>query len=64
MSFAVKQKKVCEPGKLFYNYCNQCACALDGSAFACTKMYCDKNTWNKDGTLKTEIKSKVETGTF
>ena len=48
-------KNVCKPGETFNYYCNTCSCAQDGLSFACTKMYCDKELWNEDGTKKAVI---------
>ena len=45
-------QQICEPGKRFKNYCNDCLCARDGTAAACTKMACPPNVFNKDGSLK------------
>ncbi|XP_058793974.1 protein psiR-like [Phymastichus coffea] len=52
-------KTVCEPRKSFKNYCNTCFCASDGLSYSCTKMDCDKNIWNKDGSLKVVAKKPV-----
>ncbi|OXU31083.1 hypothetical protein TSAR_014240 [Trichomalopsis sarcophagae] len=48
------QKKVCQAGTKFNDYCNTCFCNEDGTSFACTRMMCDKNIWNKDGSLKNQ----------
>ncbi|XP_003425794.1 laminin-like protein epi-1 [Nasonia vitripennis] len=48
------QKKVCQAGTKFSDYCNTCFCNEDGTSFACTRMMCDKNLWNKDGSLKNQ----------
>ncbi|KAL7287764.1 hypothetical protein TKK_0018145 [Trichogramma kaykai] len=48
------QRQICEPGKPFKEMCNYCACSDDGTMKACTKMYCDPEVWNEDGSLKTK----------
>ncbi|XP_043286815.1 uncharacterized protein [Venturia canescens] len=42
----------CEPGKPFMNYCNRCICEQDGTPGPCTRMYCDRKLWNRNGTMK------------
>ena len=48
----LESKQVCTPRSQFKDFCNTCACADDGLSFACTRMMCDENIWNKDGSLK------------
>ena len=43
--------------KLFQRLlCNYCICMEDGVTTACTSMACDKDIYNKVGTLKKPIK--------
>ena len=44
--------KICEPGKPFKYQCNYCFCSPNGTIGGCTKIMCDPNVWNDDGTLK------------
>ncbi|XP_058793976.1 uncharacterized protein LOC131665832 [Phymastichus coffea] len=50
-STTVWQKR-CEPGKVFKYYCNFCTCSSVGKVGRCTRMLCNKNMYNEDGTLK------------
>ena len=56
-----KPKQICQPGTPFRNYCNYCFCSKDGTKFGCTRMFCDTNAWNKDGSLKVDsVSEKIE----
>ena len=51
---ACPMEPTCEPGTSFKNYCNTCRCHTDGlkKNAACTRLACDKDIWNQDGTIK------------
>ena len=51
------EKQVCKPRTTFQDYCNTCFCDDEGLSFSCTRMYCDKEIWNKDGSLKVTAKA-------
>lgn len=51
-------RKVCKPRSHFNEYCNTCACADDGQSYACTRMACDPEIWNEDGSVKIELPEK------
>lgn len=53
-------KKICSPQSTFKDYCNTCACSDDGLSFVCTKMYCDPEVYNQDGSLKVKTWSSDE----
>nr|Q8T0W2.1 RecName: Full=Pacifastin-like protease inhibitor cvp4; AltName: Full=Cysteine-rich venom protein 4; Flags: Precursor [Pimpla hypochondriaca]CAD27740.1 cysteine-rich venom protein 4 [Pimpla hypochondriaca] len=48
-----KNDEPCTPGENFKYYCNDCQC-LDGlrAHAMCTRMRCDRNVFNEDGTRK------------
>ena len=51
------EKQVCQPRTTFKDYCNTCFCDVEGLSFSCTRMYCDKEIWNKDGSVKVAAKA-------
>uniref|UniRef100_A0ABD2W0W0 Pacifastin domain-containing protein n=1 Tax=Trichogramma kaykai TaxID=54128 RepID=A0ABD2W0W0_9HYME len=53
-------KQMCEPLKPYRDYCNECVCSSDGTLSICTKMFCDKNVWNKDGSMKIDSSKKQQ----
>lgn len=46
-----KSKIVCEAGKKFKEYCNDCICSADGTDYACTKKTCNSTIYNKNGSF-------------
>lgn len=50
--FHVVYDKQCEPGKPFKYYCNTCSCSASGTVGGCTRMACNEDLWNEDGSRK------------